>query len=314
MIGQGLKKLATESGMGISNGVAYGNLRGYAATLFEGSGYKQIVFSTHFADPVQKEAFTQALNKINIQRQYRVQQLGIAPRNISVVFQDTVGTMKKIHGFLDWFIPLLEQHGAAKWDICPECGAQITNGCWKLVNGTAYHMHETCADKVRDQINAENETRKQEATGSYALGLVGAVAGSAIGAVLWAVVLNLGYVASLVGLVIGWLAEKGYNLLRGKQGKGKIAILIIAIILGVCLGTFGADVFTLADMIKEGETYLTYSEIPDALMMLLMEDPEYRAAVITNILMGLLFAGLGVFALLRKTSKDVADTKFVDLK
>ena len=49
-------------------------------------------------------------------------------------------------------------------------------------------------------------------------------------------------------------------------------------------------------------------------MMLLMEDPEYRAAVITNILMGLLFAGLGVFALLRKTSKDVADTKFVDLK
>lgn len=313
MIGQGLKKLAAENAMGVSNGVAYGNLRGYAATLFEGSGYKQIVFSTHFSDPAQKEAFTQATNKINIQRQYRVQQLGITLRSIYVVFQDTVGTMKKIRGFLDWFIPLLEQHSAAKWDICPECGAQVTNGCWKLVDGIAYYMHETCAEKVRAEIAADNENRKEESAGSYALGFVGALLGSVIGAVLWAIVLNAGFIASVVGLAIGWLAEKGYRLFHGKQGKGKIAILIIVIILGVLLGTFGADALYLAGIVSE-DTLYTYSEIPLVIFYFLISDTEYVIGSVSNILMGLLFAGIGVFALLKKAGKEVADTKFVDLK
>ena len=43
------------------------------------------------------------------------------------------------------------------------------------------------------------------------------------------------------------------------------------------------------------------------------EDEAYSSAVVSNIFMGLLFAGLGVFALLRKAGKEVADTKFVDL-
>lgn len=313
MIGQGLKKLAAENGMGVSNGVAYGNLRGYAVTMFEGSGYKQIVFSTQFADPAQKEAFTQAVGKVNIQRQYRVQQLGIALRNISVVFQDTVGTMKKIRGFLDWFLPLLEQHSAAKWDICPECGAQVTNGCWKLVDGIAYYMHETCAEKVRVEIAADNENRKQEAPGSYVTGFVGAFLGAVLGAILWAIVLNAGFVASVVGLAIGWLAEKGYRLFQGKQGKGKIAILILVIIMGVMLGTFGADAIYLAGMVSEGALY-TYSEIPLVITYLLANDNEYLIASLGNILMGLLFAGIGVFALLKKAGKEVADTKFIDLK
>ena len=34
------------------------------------------------------------------------------------------------------------------------------------------------------------------------------------------------------------------------------------------------------------------------------------SGVISNTLMGLLFAGLGVFALLRKAGAEVADTKF----
>ena len=38
MIGSGLKKLAQENGMTVSNGVAYGSLQGYAATLSQGRG------------------------------------------------------------------------------------------------------------------------------------------------------------------------------------------------------------------------------------------------------------------------------------
>lgn len=315
MIGSGLKKLAKENGMRVSNGVAYGCIAGFAATLSEGANYKQIVFSTLFADRRKMEELVEFTGRINVARRYRVQNLNISQRGVQVIFQDYPGTMKKIREFLEWFLPLLKTHGAAPANICVECGSQITNGRWVLVEGTAYYLHDSCAQKVAREIDTENTQRAEEAAGSYGMGLLGALLGSAVGAVLWAVVLNMGYVASLVGLVIGWLAEKGYNLFHGKQGKAKVAILIAAIIFGVLLGTFAADVFTLAGMIGNGELPgFTMSDIPGIMIILLIDDAEYRAAMLSNILTGLLFAGLGVFALPRKTGKDVSGVKFTELK
>ena len=119
-----------------------------------------------------------------------------------------------------------------------ECGSQITNGSWYAVDGIAYHMHDTCADRVGQALEADAQQRKDEDTGSYGRGFIGALIGALLGSIVWALILYAGYVASLVGLLIGWLAEKGYTLLKGKQGKGKIAILVIVIIL--LLGLIGA--------------------------------------------------------------------------
>ena len=268
MIGSGLKKLAAEYGMKVSGGVAYGSLRGYAATMSEGAGYKLIAFSVTFPQAEYRVTFTDTVNATDTQKLYRVQRLGISTRSIQVVFVDNPGTMKKIREFLDWFVPLLDQHMVTKAELCADCGMQITDGTWKLIDGVAHHLHKSCAKKVQDQIVEGNENRKQETGGSYVSGLIGALLGAVIGAVLWAIVLNMGYVASIIGLVIGFLAEKGYNLLRGKQGKGKIGILILAIVLGVLIGTFGSDVITLVGMIVDGETYLPYGDIPQLLMML----------------------------------------------
>lgn len=314
MIGSGLKKFAQDNGMQVANGVAYGSLRCYAATLSEGSGYKQFVVTTKFTDPAKLQELQAQVNQTNVSREYRVQSLTFTADGISIIFSDTVGTMKKIEAFVDWFFPLLSTFGATPADYCSECGGQLSGGSWKLINGVAFHMHESCAEKVRSQIANENETRKQEAEGSYGMGLLGALLGSALGAVVWAFVLLAGYVASIVGLLIGWLAEKGYNLLKGKQGKGKIVILIIAVVLGVVLGVFAADAISVAQLINETEdAVVTYADIPAFLLALLMTDGEYRTATLSNILLGLLFAGLGVFALLRKAGKEVADTKFVNL-
>lgn len=314
MIGSGLKKLANENGMKVSHGVAYGSLRGYDATLSEGANYKQIVFSTVISDPAKKMQLMDLVNGTDLKKPFRVQELNIGPRIISVVFLDTVGTMKKIRAFLDWFIPQLQQSGATPHGVCTECGCAVDSGRWVLVNGTAHHMHDACADKVSRGIEADNTQRAEEDTGSYALGLLGALIGAALGAVVWAIVLNLGYVAALVGLLIGWLADKGYDLLHGKQGKGKVVILVIAVIFGVLLGTFGADAFTLFTMINGGELPgFAMGDIPAIILALLLDDAEYRGAMTSNILMGLLFAALGVFALLRKTGKDVSGTKFTNL-
>lgn len=315
MIGSGLKKLAKENGMSVSNGVAYGSLQGFAATLSEGSGYKQIVFSTKFTEPGKADALQEQLNQRNITREFRVQKLSIAPNGIGIVFLDNPGTMKKIEAFLDWFLPLLKESSATGVNVCTECGCEVTSGRWVLIDGIAHHMHDSCAQKAQHDIAEEEQTRKQADTGSYARGVLGALLGSAVGAVVWAIVLYMGYVASIVGLLIGWLAEKGYNLLRGKQGKAKVLILIIAIIFGVLLGTFAAEAIAVAEAIDAGQLgNLTYGDILPLIILVLIEDEEVASAIFGNVLMGLLFAGLGVFALLRKAGKDVSGTKFIYLQ
>lgn len=319
MIGSGLKKLAVENGMSISNGVAYGSLRGYAVTLSEGAGYKQIVFSTQFSDPVKKTEFLDKIGSIGnkqLNKDFRVTNLGINGGLVQVMFHDTVGTMKKIRAFVDWFIPLLGEYGASGVNICPECRCEILDGdSWIMVDGVCHHLHAACAERVSQSVEQSNEQEKQERTGSYVTGALGAFLGAALGAVVWAVVLFAGYVASIVGLLIGWLAEKGYNLLKGKQGKGKIVILILAIIFGVLLGTLAVDVVSLAQMIDSGELYgFTYGDIPLMILALFAESPDYVSAILSNVGLGLLFAALGVFALLRKAGREVSGTKFVKLK
>lgn len=313
MIGSGLKKLAAENGMTVAQGIAYGSLRGYGASLSEGAGWKQIVFATAIPDSVKKTQLMDAVGAVDVAKQFRVQKLGITPKAIQVTFLDNPGTMKKIYAFLDWFLPLLQEAGATGANICTECGYEVTSAKWVLINGIAYPLHEACAQKVKREIEAGNEAQREEAEGSYLTGALGAFGGAALGAIVWALVLMLGYVASLVGLVIGWLAEKGYGLLKGKQGKAKLVILILAIIFGVVAGTLAADVISLARMISSGELLgFTMADIP-LLMGIVFQDPEYLAGTGKNILMGLLFAALGVFALLRQTGREVSGVSYKEL-
>lgn len=315
MIGSGLKKLAAEYGMKVDRGVAYGSLQGFAATMCEGSGWKRIAFSTTFSDPVQKTAFMDAVQAVDVQKTYRVSGLGIAADGVQINFVDNPGTMGKIREFLAWFLPLLQEYGASAWDVCPECGYQITDGKWMLSDGNvARYYHDACAQKALREVEDQNEQRKQQDNGSYLKGTIGALLGALIGAVVWAVVLIAGYVASIIGLLIGWLSDKGYRLLGGRNGKGKIAILIVAVILGVVIGTLGADAIRIAQMINEGEVVATFADIPMLLVALIVGDEVYQSALLSNIGMGLLFAALGVYWFVIRAGKEVADAKLVELK
>ena len=313
MIGSGLKKLAKANSMNVAGGVAYGSLHGYSTTLSEGAGYKQIVISTRFPDVEKLNQLQSAVNGRNIARELRIQNLSFAPNGVSVIFTDNPGTMKKIEEFIAWFYPLLDQAGATGANVCAECGMEAVVGSWKLIGGVALYMHDACAQRVARDIDAEYETLREESTGSYGLGLVGALLGAALGAVVWALILLSGFVASIVGLLIGWLADKGYDLLKGKQGKGKIVILIIAVIFGVVAGTLAADAISLAQMIDAGEMLgWEMGDIPH-IMLMLFEDSGYVTATLSNVGMGLLFAAIGVFSLLHKTNKAVSKAKVIDL-
>lgn len=163
----------------------------------------------------------------------------------------------------------------------------------------------------------ENNPVEIQKEGSYVTGLIGALVGALIGAVVWCLVMQLGIIASLVGFVIGWLAEKGYTILRGKAGKGKLVILIVAVIFGVLAGTFAAhyvdwyqaiaEYYPNAAIVIDGrEVLVDYSDIPSLILYDLTNDSEYLFATVKDLLLGLLFAFMGVFSLLKNAAKKPA--------
>lgn len=313
MVGSALKKLASENNMNINKGVAYGIFHGFAATFCEGSGYKLIQLTTTFPDMEKLNELRRSLEKINLLKVYRVQELLFGADYVFIRFFDNPGTMKKLNAFVEWFFPQLEETGATKWNICTECKGEIENGSWKLINGMAFYLHDQCAESVKRHIEQQEQVTKEERTGSYFGGYIGAHLGALVGAIIWAIVWNFGYIASVIGFVIGWVAEKGYNLLHGKQGKGKVVILILAVIFGVLLGTFAGQTLMLYTMVNNGELYeFALSDVP-WLSVALLFDGEYLASIAGSVLIGLIFAGLGVFSILKRAKQEVSGTKFVDL-
>ena len=153
--------------------------------------------------------------------------------------------------------------------------------------------------------NFEYVQETQEKKGSVITGFIGALLGAAIGAVAWAAVGMMGYIASIIGFVIAFLADKGYDLFKGRQGTVKMVILIICVVLAVAAGTLGTAVWqihneyteqinALTDLEKKMYDIMTEGEF---LMEILM-DSEVQTSLIKDSALGLVFGILGSFGLI----------------
>lgn len=316
MVGSGLKKLARENGMSIASGVAYGNFRGYASTFSEGSGYKLLAVTTKFPDEQSKNQFIGELQQHELKKEFRVQELAVSDGSIIVNFYDSIGTMKYIAEFCNFFFPLLEQYGAAGTNFCAECGVEFFgDGRWKLINGAAYHLHESCAASISSKAALQEQAARESNTGSIGTGIIGALLGALIGAVPWAILLYLGYFAAVAGLLIGWLSKKGYELLHGRNCKAKLYIVIVSSILGALIGNLAVDYYSLFSLIRDGLIpELTYSDIFPALLYLFSGDDSYRSATISSIGLGILFALLGTYGIFKDIRRETSGMKISDLK
>lgn len=312
MIGLAYQKFAREMGMKIGNGIAYGSLRGYSATLCEGAGWKQITVNTMIPDGW--ERFLVRMNPEQNNKRFAIREVRCGSRSITVYFTDTIGTLKRIRAFCDWFFPLLDAAGAEKVQICDACGLELMDsGVWKMVDGLAYHVHSSCGSKLETDIRHLEQSRREDVSGSYTTGLIGALLGALLGAVVWAVLYEMGYVASIVGLLIAFLSVKGYELLHGRQGKGMIAVILLAVVFGVAAGNLMAYLWELADLVQSGELPIGMGQIPAFLLEMLREH-EFLTVVLKELGMGLVFALMGAFGIVSRAAKSVGNTKIVDLK
>lgn len=145
----------------------------------------------------------------------------------------------------------------------------------------------------------------EEKKGSVIGGIIGALVGAAIGAVAWTLVGMLGYIASIIGFVIAFLADKGYDLLKGRQGTIKMIVLIVCVVLAVAAGTLGTYVWTIHNEYNEQLSELTELDkklyviaSEEEFMRDVLSDSEVQGEMIKDSALGLVFGIIGSVGLI----------------
>ena len=310
MISKAYKKLGAAKGLKAINGVCCGKICGYTVTLSDGGGYKDIYISA-YTDGEAFECISAAAD--SLRKKYKLNAFEIKPEYFYIRFFDGIGTIKRIDGFINEFFPELSVWGV-KADVCPHCKNSLDpTATAKLIRGRAVRLHSGCAEEIINGMREAEELTSSAESGA-GKGIAGAILFGLAASIPWAIVYALGWFVGWLGALIGFGVVKGYEKFGGKIKKPIIPVFALIIIVCVVFAQFLGDAIQLGYYINNGELYGSLSDIPEYIKILLTEEPEYQTTVVKNIIIGLLFAGLGVYGIFRSLinqvkshSKSVAD-------
>lgn len=294
MIGVGLRKLAEEHGMKVSQGVAYGNLGGFAATMCEGMGYKNISFtfsSNHFGDEEIEHA-ERIMEQIDddFLEKNRVLDFEGNLTYLDITFHDDPGTMKCIRRVLDYLLPVMKEAGFQGVEKCFYCGDEIADeGVWKLIQGSALHFHRECVDIAVKDMQAEADQTKREleweerkeaesAEIPYKKAGAAAIIGGVAGAVLWFVLESFGVIGIIAAYAGGILGKYLYEKAGGVESMKSFLILMIIGMLSCVTGAAATYI-----VYKEPVLYAVFTALIGWLLVLFAvfdmrkEDGKVRA-------------------------------------
>ena len=163
---------------------------------------------------------------------------------------------------------------------CNHCGSAVPEGTERC---------ENCGFPVKPAEKREN----------VITGFVGALLGALLGAGCIILLSQLGYIASVSGLVLAVCTLKGYELLGGKlSGKG----IVVCIILMLITPYFADRIDWAIVIMQEWEAYgVTFGEAFAAVPELLADGSIEMGTYLKTLLMIYGFALLGAFTTLRNT-------------
>lgn len=165
---------------------------------------------------------------------------------------------------------------------CKHCGSEVAEETGRC---------ESCGFPVKPA-----EKRENVVTGS-----VGALIGAVIGALCIILLSQLGYIASVSGLVLAVCTLKGYELLGGKlSGKGIVICMLLMLITPYVADRIDWAIVIMQEWADYG---VTFGEAFAAVPELLADGSIEMGAYIKTLLMIYGFALLGAFSTLRNTLK-----------
>ncbi len=170
---------------------------------------------------------------------------------------------------------------------CPICGNEMENRCLTLVYNHPVFMDQTCIEQIHKEME-EEEKKFQGLPNNYGKGVLGAFAGGIIGAILWVLIgAFAGFISAWIAAAIALLAGVGYDKMGGKKTTMKIVICSLVTLFYVVIATF---VMYLVVLRMEFPQYDAFS----LLMENLTKNAEFTGLVIRDLIVGLIFGGIGV--------------------
>ena len=308
MIGVPFQQVANQYNLTTSQGVAYGTILGYPVTFLDGMGCHRIMITTRFLTPSQKDALMDIVNAQDLKGLYNIRKLQIAKKVVYIMFRGVPETMEKIPAFIDWFFPLLEENGATKASVCPQCMEPMEDedAQWVLRDGAvAFRMHKHCADELKASVNASNKTAAT-VNGSVGKGIAGAALGALAGMLLWAVMQYINFFAPFAGIAAGWLTVFLYGKLGGKKSIVRLPVVAAATALAVIFGVVLAEIPGLVEL---GAGWNVLS----VFFQTMKENYAFMSGIWGNLSMGLLLGAMGIYLSVKSDSRKTDTFVVTDL-
>lgn len=309
MVGSAIKKFAGSNDLTIKNGVAFGYYKGYFITLSDGYGIKSASICVNLQGSPVKAEIASLFSNNNYKKQYRVAGSNVTDDYIDISFTDNgFNTMKRIGSFLEMFVHELSVREVSNLIVCPGCGQQFYDNTAVpvLINGRVQFMHNSCVETYNENVSIANAEAKKE--GSVLTGAVGAIIGGLVGSIPWAIAYYFGWFVGWLGFLIGIAAKKGYELLHGKASKAKGIIIIlvtaVCVVLAELVTNFIGLKIGIANDPELAAYSLTTSEILNIFFRLITEDAELKRQIVADVVLGFIFAGLGIGSVARDIFKE----------
>lgn len=285
-----LSSLSDEVGLLLdeNSGTVYGNKSGYNVCMNQLPNVRAfyITVSVKRGDKMPEHSEMNEIVKAN--KKYLKQ---CEVTRYKVRFQTQIGpglnynnALAKAKAALDEVVAALRQKGFE--NACQHCGTTEGVESYSMNDSPAFMCTPCCQEysESREEKRMEQERKKENLIG----GITGAFLGSLLGVACIVLVGQLGYVASLSGLVMGVCALKGYELLGSKLSKKGIAISILLMLVMVYVGQ-RIDYAIEVAKVFEVDVITGFHAIPSLLEEGVIEAPGYYG----DLAMLYLFTALG---------------------
>lgn len=163
--------------------------------------------------------------------------------------------------------------------------------CGNPLSGASFCEH--CGHPVQPQAEPQQQAPVQKPE-NFIAGIVGALIGAAIGGGSIILLSQIGYVASISGLILAICTLKGYELLGGKlSAKGIIVSLVLMLAMPYIADRIDWAIVLLQSFPDEGITFgQAFGMVPSLIEDGLIEEGEY----IKNLVMIYIFVAIGAFS------------------
>jgi uncharacterized membrane protein len=218
---------------------------------------------------------------------------------------------KSLPTVIDKVFGCLLENGALAHSCCPICGMEMSEEERKKaeIEGITVSMHSNCIVERNSEIQVA-EKSFNSAPNNYLKGFLGAVIGGLLGVGLTVILFNLGYVSAITAVVSVALGAYLYKRFGGKP-NGTMIVIVSATTLISLLGTvFGLYMLAAYGLsLEAGDTYGMWESFS-----IYMKDEAFAASFRSDMLMVLLFTGIGLFWMVGSLRKSIKREKEIRTK